>query len=203
MCPPCPRTCVHHVSGPYKGPKRNQKVLAPSYGLRCAQVPSLRLCSVGTPPRAIHGPSRLSRHPCRSTHSSEPPLGLPGGQADQKHYAEAADRPACLVHIYCAIPCRHCRRNKAAIFNANIGYVLNASVIKTLSSRPQPPAQHIQQITPITQQLRRNSSHMLKIYRVSLLHFPTGKRFHQLGDGQYASSGVGVKYVKGRVTVDQ
>ena len=63
----------------------NQKVLAPSYGLRCAQVPSLRLCSVGTPPRAIHGPSRLSRHPCRSTHSTEPPLGLPGGLVDQKH----------------------------------------------------------------------------------------------------------------------
>ena len=70
-----------------EGPKRNQKVLAPSYGLRCAQVPSLRLCSVGPPPRAIHGPSRLSRHPCRSTHSAEPPLGLPGGQADQKHCA--------------------------------------------------------------------------------------------------------------------
>ena len=84
-CPPCPRTPVNHVSGPYKGPKRNQKVLAPSYGLRCAQVPSLRSCSVGTPPRAIHGPSRLSRHPCRSTHSTEPPLGLPGGLVDQKH----------------------------------------------------------------------------------------------------------------------
>ena len=68
-----------------EGPKRNQKVLAPSYGLRCAQVPSLRSCSVGPPPRAIHGPSRLSRHPCRSTHSTELPLGLPGGQADQKH----------------------------------------------------------------------------------------------------------------------
>ena len=86
-----------------EGPKRNQKVLAPSYGLRCAQVPSLRLCSVGTLPRAIHGPSRLSRHPCRSTHSTEPPLGLPEGQADQKHCAEAADRPACLVRVYCTI----------------------------------------------------------------------------------------------------
>ena len=63
----------------------NQSAFAPSYGLRCAQVPSLRSCSVGPPPRAIHGPSRLSRHPCRSTHCAEPPLGLPGGQADQKH----------------------------------------------------------------------------------------------------------------------
>ena len=65
----------------------NQSAFAPSYGLRFAQVPSLQSCSVGTPPRAIHGPSRLSRHPCRSTHSTELPLGLPGGQADQKHCA--------------------------------------------------------------------------------------------------------------------
>ncbi len=63
--------------------KSNQKGLPLAYGLRCAQVPSLRSRSVGTPPRAIHGPSRLSRHPCRSTHYAEPPLGLPMGQADQ------------------------------------------------------------------------------------------------------------------------
>ena len=76
----------------------NPSAFAPSYGLRCAQVPSLRLCSVGTPPRAIHGPSRLSRHPCRSTHSTEPPLGLPGGLADQKHCAtrRPIGRPAGL-----------------------------------------------------------------------------------------------------------
>ena len=29
--------------------KSKQKGLAPTYGPRCAQVPSLRLCSVGTP----------------------------------------------------------------------------------------------------------------------------------------------------------
>ena len=87
----------------------NQSAFAPSYGLRCAHVPSRRFCSVGTPRRAIHGPSRLSRHPCRSTHSTNPPLGLPGGQTDQKHCGpEAADRPACLAarsaspaHILC------------------------------------------------------------------------------------------------------
>ena len=65
--------------------KSNQKGLPLAYGLRCAQVPSFRSRSVGPPPRAIHGPSRLSRHPCRSTHSTEPPLGLPGGLVDQKH----------------------------------------------------------------------------------------------------------------------
>ena len=69
--------------------KSTQKGLAPSYGLRCAQVPSLRSCSVGTPPRAIHGPSRLSRHPCRSTHSTEPPLGLPeGGRSKARSKAD-------------------------------------------------------------------------------------------------------------------
>jgi len=56
--------------------KSTQKGLAHAYGLRCAQVPSLRSRSVGTPPRAIHGPSRLSRHPCRDTHCAEPTLGL-------------------------------------------------------------------------------------------------------------------------------
>ena len=105
MCPPCPRTCVHHVSGPYKKRQSNPSAFAPSYGLRCAQVPSFRLCSVGTPPRAIHGPSRLSRHPCRSTHSAEPPLGLPGGLADQKHCAtrQPTGRP---VRFVCAAPSR-------------------------------------------------------------------------------------------------
>ena len=98
-----------------EGPKRNQKVLAPSYGLRCAQVPSLRSCSVGTPPRAIHGPSRLSWHPCRSTHCAEPPLGLPGGLADQKHCAprRPTGRPVwrkCVLHNLCS----RCRGTKAA-----------------------------------------------------------------------------------------
>ena len=95
-----------------EGPKRNQKVLAPSYGLRCAQVPSLRLCSVGTPSRAIHGPSRLSRHPCRSAHSTEPPLGLPGGRADQKHCA--ARRPTGQPNCCGMRSPRSCRRNEAA-----------------------------------------------------------------------------------------
>jgi len=53
-------------------------------GLAHSVRPSLRPRSVGTPPRAIHGPSRLSRHPCRDTHCAEPPLGLPKGRTDQK-----------------------------------------------------------------------------------------------------------------------
>ncbi|SDV11555.1 hypothetical protein SAMN05216558_3448 [Pseudomonas vancouverensis] len=43
MCPPCPRTCVHHVSGPYTNAKKEPKGFAPAYGpsLRLG-VPSLR-----------------------------------------------------------------------------------------------------------------------------------------------------------------
>ena len=87
-----------------EGPKRNQKVLAPSYGLRCAQVPSLRTCSVGTPPRAIHGPVAalpvsMPVDPLLST-SSRPP-GRAGRSKTLR--PEAADRPACSVRVYCAI----------------------------------------------------------------------------------------------------
>ena len=57
-------------------PKRNQKVLPPPSGSRCARLPSLHRCSRGPPRRAIPGPSRLSRHPCRSTPSATIPVGL-------------------------------------------------------------------------------------------------------------------------------
>ena len=77
--------------------KSTQKGLAPSYGLRCAQVPSRRLCSVGTPPRAIHGPvaalpASMPVDPLLST-SSRPP-----GRAGRSKalHPEAADRPACF-----------------------------------------------------------------------------------------------------------
>jgi hypothetical protein len=57
-------------------PKRNQKVCAPASGPACGGVPSLHHCSRGPPRRAIPGPSRLSRHPCRSTPCVTIPLGL-------------------------------------------------------------------------------------------------------------------------------
>ncbi|KPU58496.1 hypothetical protein AN403_3599 [Pseudomonas fluorescens] len=47
-------------------------------------IPSLRSCSVGPPRSAIHGRTRLTRHPCRVAHCTEPPLGLSRGQEDQK-----------------------------------------------------------------------------------------------------------------------
>ncbi len=41
-------------------------------------MPSLRHCSVGPPRRAIHGPARLSRHPCRDAHCAMPAFGQRG-----------------------------------------------------------------------------------------------------------------------------
>jgi hypothetical protein len=48
-------------------------------------IPSLRSCSVGPPRSAIHGRTRLTRHPCRVAHCAEPALGLSMGRAPQQH----------------------------------------------------------------------------------------------------------------------
>ena len=56
-------------------------------------MPSLRSCSVGPPPSAIHGRGRLTRHPCRVAHYAEPPLGLSRGRC-VKIKNKAAYRPA-------------------------------------------------------------------------------------------------------------
>ena len=56
--------------------KSNQKRLPPTSGPACGGVPSLHHYSRGTPRRAIPGPSRLSRHPCRSTPYTTIPLSL-------------------------------------------------------------------------------------------------------------------------------
>ena len=55
----------------------NQSALPLSFGASPRLgMPSLRSCSVGPPPSAIHGRERLTRHPCRVAHCAEPPLGL-------------------------------------------------------------------------------------------------------------------------------
>jgi hypothetical protein len=46
------------------------------FGGSFVAVPSLRRRSVGPPPSAIHGGGRLSRHPCRSAHSTSPAFSL-------------------------------------------------------------------------------------------------------------------------------
>jgi len=54
--------------------------------LHCPAPPSSGFPPSGIAPwarrkRAIHGPMRLSRHPCRSAHCAMPPLGLPKSQS--------------------------------------------------------------------------------------------------------------------------
>ena len=56
----------------------NQGLLPLTFGA------SLRSCSVGPPPSAIHGRGRLPRHPCRGAHCAEPALGLTRGRAPPK-----------------------------------------------------------------------------------------------------------------------
>ena len=55
----------------------NQTLLPLTYGAspRLA-MPSLRSCSVGPPPSAIHGRGRLPRHPCRGAPCATPAFGL-------------------------------------------------------------------------------------------------------------------------------
>ena len=67
-------------------------------------MPSLRSCSVGPPPSAIHGRGRLTRHPCRVAHCAEPPLGLSRGRAPQKQ--KRGGLPAGLIADSNAFPCR-------------------------------------------------------------------------------------------------
>jgi hypothetical protein len=58
--------------------KRHQVTKCPGswLGSSFVGIPSLRRRSVGPPPSAIHGGGRLSRHPCRSAHSTTPAFGL-------------------------------------------------------------------------------------------------------------------------------
>ena len=55
-------------------------------------MPSLRHCSGGPPPSAIHGRGRLPRHPCRGAHCAEPPLGLSTGQIKIKSQIKSKSR---------------------------------------------------------------------------------------------------------------
>ena len=67
-------------------------------------MPSLRHCSVGPPRRAIHGPARLSRHPCRDAHCAMPAFGQRGltGRPRSRSRARAGHIPASmwLSHRY-------------------------------------------------------------------------------------------------------
>ena len=63
-------------------------------------MPSFRSCSVGPPRPAIHGLTRLTRHPCRVAHCAEPPLGLSRGRKPRKRPRRPDSRP---VYRSCAL----------------------------------------------------------------------------------------------------
>ncbi|MVV50582.1 hypothetical protein EJA72_20430, partial [Pseudomonas sp. PB120] len=67
-------------------------------------MPSLRSCSVGPPPSAIHGRGRLTRHPCRVAHCAEPPLGLSRRQENQKPNQKRGGLTADLILLVRALP---------------------------------------------------------------------------------------------------
>jgi hypothetical protein len=55
----------------------NQNAFAPPFGASPRLgIPSLRHCSGGPPPSAIHGRGRLPRHPCRGAPCATPAFGL-------------------------------------------------------------------------------------------------------------------------------
>ncbi len=60
-------------------------------------MPSLRSCSVGPPPSAIHGRRRLTRHPCRVAHYAEPERSLTRGRTPQQRPRRPTGRPACWL----------------------------------------------------------------------------------------------------------
>ncbi len=80
-------------------PQKEPKGLAPASGSRFARLPSFHPRSGGRRTRAIHGPLRLSRHPCRSLPSTRIPFGLLKGRSavsDSLFASKQANR-ACLA----------------------------------------------------------------------------------------------------------
>jgi len=76
----------------------NQTLLPLTFGASLwLGMPSLRYCSVGPPPSAIHGRGWLTRHPCRVAHYAEPALGLTRGRVPQQRSRRPTGRPVCWV----------------------------------------------------------------------------------------------------------
>ncbi|MGF6330767.1 hypothetical protein ABH909_003645 [Pseudomonas sp. BS3782 TE3695] len=71
-------------------PQSNQRASAPPFGASPRLgMPSLRHCSGGPPPSAIHGRGRLPRHPCRGAPYATPAFGLWEGGGRSKAKAKA------------------------------------------------------------------------------------------------------------------
>ncbi|SDP56243.1 hypothetical protein SAMN04490202_4875 [Pseudomonas reinekei] len=96
----------------WKSPKVIKGLLPLSFGASLwLGMPSLRSCSVGPPPSAIHGRGRLTRHPCRVAHCAAPALGLSMGQENQKPKPKRGGLPAGLFVGFVRI--RTCRSRLA------------------------------------------------------------------------------------------
>ncbi|MGF6558127.1 hypothetical protein ABIA48_004507 [Pseudomonas sp. S30_BP2TU TE3576] len=125
----------------WKSPKVTKGLLPLTFGASpWLGMPSLRSCSVGPPPSAIHGRGRLTRHPCRVAHCAEPALGLTRGRTPQKQ-SEAAYRPACLRGSFdCDVPAPVRPPSRASSLPQGIGYTCEklAGWQAAFASKPAP-----------------------------------------------------------------
>ena len=84
--------------------KSNQNAFAPPLGTSPRLgVPERRHCSVGPPRRAIHGPARLSRHPCRDA-GQRGLTGRPDQDQDPKQSKAKQSKSGGMSSIYVAEP---------------------------------------------------------------------------------------------------
>jgi len=110
-------------------------------------MPSLRSCSVGPPPSAIPGRGRLTRHPCRVAHYSEPALGLSRGRLPPQPPRRPESRPGSTV----VRTLSHCggRTNFGCLHIPPVGAGLLAMApvqpIHALTDPPLSPASRLQQ----------------------------------------------------------
>ena len=156
-----------------------------------------RFCAVGIPAWMPGEPCWARDGPSRRAHGAGPERG---NLSEAKAVRWGEDF---LVPFWSFKKGLAVRAKPIVRLDLDAGYVLNVPVKQTRSSRPQPPAQHIEQVTTVAQQLRRNRGQMLEINSISLLHFAAGERFHQLSYSQNAGDCVGMEYIEWGVAVDQ
>jgi hypothetical protein len=93
---PCHLRFRSYSGSLWKSPKVTKGLLPLTFGASLwLGMPSLRSCSVGPSPSAIHGRGRLTRHPCRVAHCAEPALGLTRGRTPQQRPRRPTGRPGC------------------------------------------------------------------------------------------------------------
>jgi len=111
-------------------------------------MPSLRSCSVGPPPSAIHGRGRLTRHPCRVAHCAEPPLGLTRGRTPQQRPRRPTGRPGCWVRS----SVRYMSAGRPPSRVSSLPQVLSTSARFRSAGRPSSRASPLPQLDYVQQQ---------------------------------------------------